>query len=289
MNKLSTDKRIAVVSSLVEGNSIRSTTRMTGVAKNTIQRLVLDLGECCMQFHDEAVRGVSSKHIQCDELWAFCGMKERNVPAEKKGVLGYGDVWTWTCLDSDSKLMVSWLIGRRDMECARAFVKDLASRLTTRPQISTDGLGLYATAIDEVFGSAVDYATVIKSYGNEGGTTPERKYSPADCTGVKKTIIMGSPDKKSISTSHIERSNKTVRMGLRRYTRLTDGHSKKITNHVAAVSVFFTYYNFARIHSSIRCTPAQEAGIISKLWDVRDIVELLDRYPAAPEDGEDSN
>lgn len=274
MNKLSNDKRRAVVSCLVEGNSIRATVRMTGVAKATVTKLLVDLGVRCDMYQRLALVNLNSKRIQCDEIWSFVYAKEKNAPIEKKLDGTAGDVWTWTALDADSKLIVSWLVGGRDAEVARAFVSDVASRLSNRIQLTTDGNRLYLDSVDEAFGADIDYAMLIKVFGN----TPEgqRRYSPAPVTGAVKSRIMGKPDFAHVSTSYVERQNLTMRMSMRRFTRLTNGFSKKTENLAAAVALHFMHYNFARIHQSLRVTPAMEAGVSDHVWSIDEIVALLD-------------
>ena len=279
MNKLSIQDQARVIMSLVEGNSINSTVRMTGIAKTTILRLIQQLGDACWAFHDEKVMGLQTKRIQCDEMWAFCHAKERNVPAERKGIFGYGDVWTWTAIDADSKLMVSWLIERRDGKAANFFLNDVAKRLACRVQLTTDGHHTYLNAVGNAFYNAeadrelVDYPQITKVYGtvHEGAG----KYSPPEVTGIKKKKCLGNPDFDHVSTSYVERSNLTVRMGVRRYTRLTNGHSKNIENHIAMTNIFFTYYNWCRIHQTTRLTPAMSAGLTTKLFEIEDLLGLI--------------
>ena len=274
MNRLPFSKQVAVVAALVEGNSIRATGRMTGVAKGTIITLLEDIGTACAEFHDRAVRNVRSRRIQCDEIWQFCYCKEKNVPAEKKGQFGYGDVWTWTAVDADSKLTIAYLVGRRDAGCAYEFIQDLAGRLANRVQLTTDGLKVYLEAVEGAFGCDIDYATLVKIYG---AAQEEVRYSPAVCLGAKAAVITGRPDSRYISTSYVERSNLTMRMSMRRFTRLTNGFSKKVENLRHAVALYAVHYNFCRIHQTLRVTPAMEAGLATSVWDVQDIVKLLGR------------
>jgi IS1 family transposase len=276
MNTLSKKRRAQVVAALVEGNSIRSTVRMTGVAKGTVLKLLADLGRACEDFHRRTVVNIRSKRIQCDEIWAFCYAKEKNLPEEKRGQYGYGDVWTWTALDADSKLIVSWLVGERDAGYATEFINDVASRLdNTRVQLTTDGLRAYLDAVEGAFGADVDYAQLVKLYGQ--APEAEKRYSPAECIGCERKRIEGNPDPRHISTSFVERQNLTMRMSMRRFTRLTNAFSKKIENLEAAVALHFMWYNFGRIHQTLRVTPAMEAGLTDHVWSVEEIVGLLDR------------
>jgi IS1 family transposase len=275
MNKLTTEKRCAVVRALVEGCSIRATVRMTGVAKNTIVKLLADLGTACSEFQDQALRHLPCERLQLDEIWSFVYSKEKNVPADKRGEFGFGDVWTWTAIDADSKLVPSWLVGSRDGACATEFVTDLAKRLSHRVQITSDGHKAYLQAVEDAFGWDVDYAMLVKMYGSPT-TEEQRKYSPAECTGCKKEAIRGNPDPDHISTSYAERANLTMRMSMRRFTRLTNGFSKKVENHAHAIALHFMYYNFGRVHQTLRCTPAMRAGVSDHIWSVEEIVGLLD-------------
>ena len=274
MNRLSKEKRIAVIASLVEGNSIRSTVRMTGVAKNTVAKLLVDAGVACAEYQDKVLRNLSCKKIQCDEFWAFCYAKEKNVPEDKKDVFGYNDVWTWTAIDSESKLAVSWLVGLRNAEWAKPFMKDVSERLAHRVQLTTDGLKVYLEAVDEAFGADIDYAQLVKLYAQEDAGAG--RYSPPKCNGTKKQTINGKPDKRHVSTSYIERQNLTMRMSMRRFTRLTNAFSKKVENLERAVALHFMYYNFCRIHQTLRVTPTMEAGVTDKLWNIEDIVKLIE-------------
>ena len=272
MNRLTIADRVCVISALVEGCGINATARMTGVSKPTILKLLSDLGRVCYAYHDAKVRGLKSKRVQCDEIWSFVGAKMKNT-SEAKAAEGWGDVWTWTALDADTKLMVSYLVGQRGPRWANAFIKDVVSRINSRIQITTDGLKAYAEAIEGAFGMDVDYAMLIKLYGNDSFDT---KYSPGECMGTQTAVMMGSPDPKHISTSFVERQNLTMRMSMRRFTRLTNAHSKKLENHEAAIALHYMHYNFCRIHSSIRVTPAMEAGIAGHVWSVEELVGLLD-------------
>lgn len=275
MNRLTREDRIRVVSCLVEGNSIRATVRMTGVAKNTVAKLLLDLGAACLRFQDAEMRNLPCERLQCDEIWSFVYAKQKNVSPEMfDGGKHAGDVWTWVAIDADTKLVPTWMVGSRDADSAYQFISDLAGRLSHRVQLTTDGHKAYLNAVEEVFGTEIDYAMVRKIYGNTGES--ERRYSPAECTGCQTEVIMGAPDKKHVSTSYVERQNLTMRMSMRRFTRLTNAFSKKIENHVAAISLHFMHYNFCRIHKTLKVTPAMAAGISQKLWEIGDIVDLLE-------------
>ncbi len=277
MNRLSPERRAQVIGCLVEGNSIRATCRMTGAAKGTVLKLLADMGEACAKFHAEHVVDVPSRRVQCDEIWSFCYAKAKNVPAEKKGEFGYGDVWTWTAIDADSKLCVSWLIGTRDLDTAREFMEDVAKRLQYRVQLTTDGHKPYLFAVDAAFGGGVDYAMLQKLYGKAGDPdNPETRYSPGVCTGTKIEKVLGDPDPKHISTSYVERQNLTMRMSMRRFTRLTNAFSKKVYNLSAAVALHFLHYNFVRVHGTLGTTPAVAAGITDRKWTIMDIVNLLE-------------
>jgi IS1 family transposase len=248
---------------------------MTDSAKNTVVKLLVDVGQACAEYQDKTLRNLKCKRLQCDELWGFCYAKAKNVPEDKKGQFGYGDVWTWTAICADSKLIPSWLVGNRDAETASIFMEDLASRFTHRVQLTTDGHRAYLEAVEGAFGADIDYAMLIKLYGE---ITPEgqRKYSPAECIGCKTEVITGNPDRKHISTSFAERQNLTMRMSMRRFTRLTNGFSKKVENLAYAVSLYFMYYNFARIHQTLRVTPAMEAGVTDHVWSLEEIAKLSD-------------
>lgn len=275
MNKLTTDKRCAVVRALVEGCSIRSTTRMTGVAKNTVVKLLVDLGCACTKFQDATIRGLTCRRVQVDEIWSFVGCKDKNVLTAQNG--GIGDVWTWTAIDADTKLLINWMIGDRDGDTAKLFINELADRIQNRVQLTSDGHKSYLEAVDNAFGLNVDYAMLVKQYGTPS-VEEQRKYSPAKCTGCETHIVTGRPDPDYISTSFVERQNLTMRMGMRRFTRLTNAFSKKLENHGHAVAVHFMYYNFARIHQTLRSTPAIKAGIADHVWSIEEIVGLLEKY-----------
>jgi IS1 family transposase len=276
MNQLTTSKRVNVLSALIEGCSIRSTVRMTGAAKNTVTKFVVDLGTASAGYLHDNIHNVTAKRIQCDEIWSFVGMKEKQVPAERKGERGIGDVWTWTAMDADTKLLISYLIGARDAVHASHFMADVASRLTHRVQLTTDGHKPYLEAIEGAFGGAIDYAMLIKHYGNMPGNTAEVRYSPGECVGCEKRAISGNPDPDHISTSFAERQNLTMRMRMRRFTRLTNAFSKKIENHEHAISIYAMHYNFVRRHQTLRATPAQVAGIDGHMWSLEEMVGLLD-------------
>jgi IS1 family transposase len=274
MNKLSNAERAQVVRCLVEGNSIRATVRMTGVAKNTVVKLLVDLGTACSQFQDEALRDLYCEHIQADEIWSFCYAKAKNVPEEHRGEFGYGDVWTFTAIDAESKLVLSWLVGPRDLTSATAFMRDVVARLHGRVQITTDGLHVYVDAVEQAFGSEVDFAQLIKLYGV--APESERRYSPAECIGTNTDVVQGDPDRAHVSTSYVERQNLTMRMSMRRFTRLTNAFSKKVENLTAAVSLHFMHYNFCRRHQTTKTTPAMAAGVTDHVWTVEELVALLD-------------
>jgi len=274
VNKLDTAKRAQVVSAIVEGCSIRSIVRMTGVSKNTIVKLLIDLGAACSDYLDAHLVNLSSKRVQVDEIWSFCYAKQKNVTPEIKAKnASAGDVWTWVAIDADTKLVASWIVGQRDGVTARIFVNDLAKRLTNRIQLTSDGLNAYLLAVEKAFHGQVDYAQLVKLYGSD--VEAEKRYSPAQCVGCERKVIDGDPDPKHISTSYIERQNLTMRMQIRRFTRLTNAFSKKIENHVAALAIFYMHYNFVRIHQTLRVTPAMAAGVTGRLWSIEDLVSLL--------------
>lgn len=274
MNCLSLADRAKILSLLVEGNSMRAVTRITGNSINTVTKLLVDVGQACSEFQNTALRNLPCKRIQCDEVWSFCYAKEKNVPFEYRGLRGYGDVYTWTAIDADTKLVPSWLVGRRDAFYANKFIEDLRSRLAERVQITTDGHKSYLTAIERSFGSQVDYAMLVKLYGAPQGAEDARRYSPAECTGTITGTVAGDPDPKHVSTSFVERQNLTMRMSMRRFTRLSNGFSKKIENLEHAVALHFMHYNFARIHKSLRVTPAMEAGVDDHVWSLEEIAGL---------------
>ena len=275
MNKLSNERRAQVIRALVEGNSIRATVRMTGVAKNTITKLLVDVGEACAKYHADNVVDVPSRRVQCDEIWSFCYAKARNVPLEKRDEFGYGDVWTWTAIDADSKLCVSWLVGTRDAPTGYEFMSDVAKRLQGRIQLTTDGHKAYLSAVDYAFGGDIDYAVLQKLYG-KNPLEDDTRYSPAVCTGIKIEKVHGDPDPRHISTSYVERQNLTMRMSMRRFTRLTNAFSKKVLNLSAAIALHFVYYNFVRVHQTLKTTPAVASGLADHVWTIDEIVGLLD-------------
>jgi len=273
MNKLSTQRRAQIVRCLVEGNSVRATCRMTDSSKDAVLKLVADAGAACLEYQREHLRNLTCKRIQCDEIWSFVYSKAKNVPAEFQGQFGYGDVWTWTAIDADTKLVPCWFVGTRGAQAATAFMRDLASRLANRVQLTTDGHRVYLNAVDEAFDRDIDYAMLVKHYA----ATPEgeTRYSPAVCIGCEKTEVRGRPDPDHISTSYVERQNLNMRMGMLRFTRLTNAFSKKVENHGHAIALFYMYYNFARIHQTLRVTPAMEAGVSDHVWSIEEIAELV--------------
>ena len=274
MNKLPRSRQAQVISALVEGNSINSTVRMTGVAKHTVLKLLVDIGEASLEYQEKTLRNLPCRRLECDEIWSFVAMKEKNVPEGLKGTFGIGDVWTWTAIDAETRLVPCWHVGGRNAEDAYEFMNDLSSRLSKRVQLTTDGLKTYLNAIEDAFANQIDYAMLVKLYGKapEG----EIRYSPSECIGTRTEIISGTPDKNHISTSYVERQNLTMRMSMQRFTRLTNGFSKKVENHMHMISLHFMHYNFARIHKTLRVTPAMEAGIANHVWTIEKILSLLD-------------
>ncbi|MGB6228656.1 MAG: IS1 family transposase [Litorimonas sp.] len=278
-----TKTRALILRCLVEGNSIRATARLADVSKNTVNKLLVDAGRARASYHDGAVQDIEAKHVQADKIWAFCYAKERNVKEAKAAPADAGDIWTWTAMDRDSKLMISYTVGDRSQSTAREFMFDLASRVAGRIQLTTDGHGAYLKAVTDAFSGDVDYAMLIKQYGDPTGQKGhERKYSPAECTGAHKEAIFGKPNMDEVGTSHVERQNLTMRMGMRRFTRLTNAFSKKAENHAYAVALHFMHYNFCRIHKTLKVTPAMAAGVSDQLWSVDDLVALVEAAEPAP-------
>lgn len=282
MNKLAQKTRVQILNMLCEGSSMRSISRIADVSINTVSKLLVDAGKACAAFHDENVRGVTAARVQCDEIWSFTYAKQKNADKAKNAPEEAGDTWTWTALDSDSKLIISWLVGGRDSEYALAFMDDLRDRLANRVQLTTDGHKAYLEAVEEAFGADIDYAMLVKMYGEPENKGPERKYSPSVCTGAKKQHVMGSPDRKHVSTSHVERQNLTMRMHMRRFTRLTNAFSKKFENHTHMVALYTVWYNFVRIHKTLKVTPAMAAGLTDRLWSMEDVVALIDAAEPKP-------
>ena len=283
MNKLPLHKRVMILQMLVEGMSMRSISRTVGVSINTVTKLLTEAGEACAEYHDQTVRNVTAQKVQCDEIWSFVYAKDKNVETAKAAPNGAGDVWTWTALDSDSKMILAYEVGDRSAATAIEFMDDLRARLANRVQLTTDGHKAYLEAVEGAFGGDVNFAQLIKLYGEDvEGKRAERKYSPAECTGIKKRAIEGRPDMKAVSTSHVERQNLTMRMGMRRFTRLTNGFSKKLENHLHMLSLYFVHYNFVRMHKSLRMTPAMTAGVTDTLHDMEWIVGLIDARTPAP-------
>jgi IS1 family transposase len=277
MNRLDTKRRTQVISALVEGSSLRSTSRMTGVAINTVVKLAVDAGAACSEHQDRAMRNLKCQRVQVDEIWSFCYAKAKNVTPEIAVKNPHaGDTWTFTGICADSKLIPCWLIGPRDGVTARVFVNDLAARLTNRIQLTTDGHSMYLQAVEGAFRGDVDFAQLVKIYGDDPDA--EKRYSPATCIGCERKAVTCNPDPDHISTSYVERANLSMRMGMRRFTRLTNAFSKKIENHAAAVALYFTFYNFARVHKTLRCSPAMAAGVDNRLWEIKDIVAMIEAH-----------
>ena len=279
MNKLPLAKRTQILAMLCEGSSMRSISRIADVSINTVTKLLEQAGEACLALHDETVRNVKASRIQCDEIWSFCYAKDKNVTRAKAAPDGAGDVWTWTAIDADTKLMVSYFVGDRSGESAMVLMDDLAARLSNRVQLTTDGHRAYLDAVEGAFGCDVDYAQLVKMYGP---TFSAGRYSPAECTGIKKVRREGNPDIAHVSTSHVERMNLSIRMQNRRFTRLTNGFSKKLDNHIHALALYFAFYNFCRVHKTLRMSPAMAAGIVDTLWSMEDIVAKIDAMAPAP-------
>ncbi len=277
MNKLSTPARAQILGMMCEGMAIRAISRMTGASKNTIVKLLADAGTACMAYQDEHLRNLKSQRVQVDEIWAFVGSKEVNTSPDKKAE-GWGDCWTWTAIDADTKLIPCWLVGPRNAPAARYFLRDLAGRLLNRVQLTSDGFRAYRTAVELAFGKDVDYAMLVKIYGSPDG---DGRYSPAKCIGCDQHAITGKPDPKHVSTAYAERQNLSMRMNMRRFTRLTNAFSKKVENHAHAISIYFMHYNFVRIHQTLRVTPAMAAGVTDKLWSLEDMVRVVDEWEIA--------
>lgn len=273
MNKLDNKRRAQIITALVEGCSIRATSRMTSASKNTIIKLLEDVGEACSLYQDEVMRNLPCRRLECDEIWSFCNAKQKNVAPANHGILGYGDVWTWVAIDADTKIVPCWHVGRRDANAAAEFINDLASRLKHRVMLTTDGFKPYLEAVEGAFGCEIDYAMLIKLYEQ---AQDEIRYSPSKVIGTRSEVITGDPFPPMVSTSYVERQNLTMKMSMRRFTRLTNGFSKKLENHMHAIALHYMHYNFVRIPQTLRCTPAMEAGITKRLWSIDDIVALLD-------------
>lgn len=273
MNKLPIEKRVQIINLLVEGNSLRAASRIADVSINTVTKLLVDVGRACQKFHDESVVNVNSKRLQVDEIWSFVYSKQKNKPANVEGA---GDAWTWTGIDADSKLVISWFVGYRDADSAFEFMSDIAKRLKYRIQLTSDAYRVYINAVADVFGSQIDYAQLVKIYGKSQADGPDTRYSPAECLGTEKRVVSGNPDEEKISTSYVERNNLTMRMHMRRFTRLTNAFSKKLENHCYAIALHFVYYNFAKIHKTLRVTPAMEAKLAKKPMTIEEIVKLTD-------------
>ena len=273
MNKLNIERRAQIIAALVEGCSIRATARMVGVSKDTVMKLLVDVGTVCANYMDEAMRNLTCRRLECDEIWSFCHAKKKNVSPEKQGILGYGDVWTWVAIDADTKLVPCFHVGRRDAQAANEFIADLASRLKHRVMLTTDGLKCYIEAVEAAFGCEIDYAMLIKIYGKP---QEEIRYSPPQILSCHKEVISGDPFPPMVSTSYVERQNLTMRMSMRRFTHLTNAFSKKLENHMHAVALHFMYYNFCRAQRKLRVTPAMEAGLTDHVWSIAEIIGLLD-------------
>lgn len=274
MNRLNKADRAKILSLLCEGVGINAACRISGASKMTVLKLLAEAGQACADYMDSNIRNLQTKRVECDEIWSFVHCKQRNVNDAKAAPDGAGDAWTWTAIDADSKLMISYLVGSRDAECALTFIDDLRSRLSNRVQLTTDGHKSYLLAVEESFGADVDYAQLVKTYGEVPGGAAGR-YSPAECTGIKKERVVGNPDMKKVSTSYVERSNLTIRMQNRRFTRLTNAFSKKIDNHIHAFSLFAMHYNYCKVHKTLRVTPAMQAGIADRIWTHAEIIDLL--------------
>lgn len=274
MNRMPQAKRAQILGFLVEGMSLRAASRLADCSINTVTKLLVDVGVACAEFQDKTLRNLPCQRVQCDEIWSFVGAKQKHVPTERQGEFGIGDVWTWTAIDADTKLIASWMVGTRGAEPAQLFIRDLASRLANRIQLTTDGHRMYVEAVERAFAGDIDYAMLVKHYG-EGPQGPDRKYSPVEFVAAEKRRITGRPDPAHVSTSYVERQNLTMRMSCRRFTRLTNAFSKKVENHAHAVALHFMYYNFGRIHKTLRVTPAMEAGVSDHVWSLEEIAALV--------------
>jgi IS1 family transposase len=283
MNTLPHAKRVQILAMLCEGSSMRSISRVADVSINTVTKLLIDAGEACLDLHDATVRNVKASRIQCDEIWSFCHAKQKNVADAKAAPAGAGDVWTWTAIDAETKLIVSYFVGDRSGESAMILMDDLRSRLTNRVQLTTDGHKAYLDAVEEAFGADVDYAQLVKLYGATHGGAG--RYSPAECVGIRKERVEGNPDAKHVSTSYVERQNLTMRMSMRRFTRLTNAFSKKMDNHIHALSLYFVFYNFCRIHKTLKVSPAMAAGVTDRLWSFDDVLAKIDAAKAPAKRG----
>ena len=274
MNRMPLAKRAQILGFLVEGMSLRAASRLADCSINTVTKLLVDVGIACAEYQDKALRNLNCRRVQCDEIWSFVGAKQKNVPAERVGEFGMGDVWTWTAIDADTKLIASWMVGTRGAESAQQFIRDLASRLSNRIQLTTDGHRMYVEAVERAFAGDIDYAMLVKHYGDDARSV-DRKYSPSAFVSAEKKRINGDPDDAHVSTSYVERQNLTMRMSCRRFTRLTNAFSKKVENHAHAVALHFMYYNFGRIHKTLRVTPAMEAGVAKHVWSLAEIAALV--------------
>jgi IS1 family transposase len=274
MNTLDTETQKRIVAALVDGVGVNATCRMVGVSKNTVLKLLRRLGEACQEYHDQHVKNLPTKKVQCDEIWSFVYAKAKNIPEERKGEFGVGDVWTWTAIDAQNKLIIAYTIGLRDAGYANEFMTDVASRLSHRVQLTTDGHKAYLEAVESAFGGAIDYSMLIKIYGPE--KVDPGRYSPPAVIGIEEKAVCGMADSRHVSTSFVERQNLSMRMGMRRFTRLTNAHSKKIENHKHAIALYFMHYNYCKIHSTLRITPAMQCGLSRRVWEIEDLLALID-------------
>lgn len=277
MNRLSQSDRAKIIGMLVEGNSVASTCRMSGASKNTVLKLLADVGDACAAYQDRVMRDLKLRRVQADEIWSFVRMKQKNVRNENVGVFGYGDVYTWTAIDADTKLIPCWHVGTRGAESAYTFIHDLAGRLSSRIQLTTDGHKIYVEAVKDAFGTDIDYAMLVKHYSNPSDyRAAEKRYSPSKFVSADKRRIAGNPDIDEVSTSYVERSNLTMRMNVRRFTRLANAFSKKLENHMHAISLYFMHYNFCRVHKTLRVTPAMEASLTDHIWEIEEVIMMSD-------------